>query len=95
MTQKFHPVARVFGWPPGRFGKPDPDGSVCPFDRDSIAWHGDLNPHALIFTDEWLNDEELIEIVILDGKVIGAADRTLTTAEAEAYARRKWKGQQP
>jgi hypothetical protein len=91
MIQKFHPVSGSRA-----FGKLDPDGSVCPFDRDTIAWHGDLDPHALDFADEWLNDEELIEIVTLDGKIIiGAADRTLTADEVAAYARREWKGQRP
>ena len=85
MTQKFHPVSGSRA-----FGKPDPDGSVCPFDRDTIAWHGDLDPHALDFADEWLNDAELIEFVTVDGKIIGAADRTLTADEVAAYERREF-----
>ena len=89
MTQKFHSVSESRA-----FGRPDPDGSICRFDLDTIAWIGDLDPHALAFADEWLNDEELIEFVTLDGKIIGAADRTLTADEVAAYERREWKGQQ-
>jgi hypothetical protein len=90
MTQKFHPVSGSRA-----FGKRDRDGSICPFDRDSIAYYGDLEPgRTLAFADEWLNDAELIEFVTVDGKIIGAADRTLTADEVAAYERREWKGQQ-
>jgi hypothetical protein len=90
MFKLFHPVSGSRA-----FGKLAFDGAVCPFDRDSIAWHGDLYPHALAFADEWLNDAELIKLVTLDGKIIGAADRTLTADEVAAYERREWKGQRP
>ena len=89
MTNKFFPVSGSRA-----FGKRDRDGSICPFDRDSIAWHGDLDPHALSFPDEWMAGDELIELVILDGKVIGSADRALNADEVDAYTRREWKGQQ-
>ena len=88
MLQKFFPIVGSRA-----FGRPDPDGSICAFDRDSIAYYGDLVPHALDFADEWLNDEELIEFATLDGKIIGSAGRALTADEVEAYERRQWKGQ--
>ena len=61
MFKRFHPVSGSRA-----FGKCANDGAVCPFDRDSIAWHGDLDPHALAFADEWLNDAELIEEVAIE-----------------------------
>ena len=89
MIKKFFPISGSRA-----FGKRDRDGSICPFDRDSIAWHGDLDPHALVFADEWLNDDELIELVLLPGPlVLGSADRALTLNEAVLYSAGKWKGQ--
>ena len=85
-SPRFHPVA-------GCDVMPQADGSLCAFTRSMISWCLGCGRDDLAFADEWLNDEELIEFVTIDGKIVGACDRTLTAAEVEAHARKQWKGQ--
>ena len=72
---------------------PIAQGRACRFTSGDIAWQLGCNADHLEVVDEWLNDDELIELVILDGKIIGSSGRALTADEVTAYELRQWKGQ--